>query len=426
MIGFAVLLFILLILFGMDIGFAMIAAAVLGMAFKSGGEVDLVQAPLAMLGGIDETALIAIPMFILAGELMNKGGVTLRLVNWSMAMVGHMRGALSQVSLLTNLIMAGISGSAVADASAIGTAMIPSMKREGYRRGYPEAVIACGAMLGPILPPSIPMIVYAVMANLSIIRLFLAGVIPGFLLLAGYMTIAAILARKHNYAARPKASWPERGRVTRMSGWALMMPVIVIVGIRFGLLTDSEAAAFVAVYALVIGFVIYRDLKTKQLGEVFYAAGRTTAVVLFLLAAAGPFSWLVSESRIAAAVANGILHVSDQPWVVLLVLNLFLILVGKILEPLPAMVITLPALLPIGAALGLDPIQFAMIVILNLMTGMLTPPVGILLFVTSAVGRTPIGPIVREIIPFFCWSLFVLFLLCAFPPLTTWLPSLGG
>jgi tripartite ATP-independent transporter DctM subunit len=426
MIGLAVLLFILLILFGMDIGFAMIAAAVLGMAFKSGGEVDLVQAPLAMLGGIDETALIAIPMFILAGELMNKGGVTLRLVNWSMAMVGHMRGALSQVSLLTNLIMAGISGSAVADASAIGTAMIPSMKQEGYRRGYPEAVIACGAMLGPILPPSIPMIVYAVMANLSIIRLFLAGVIPAFLLLAGYMTIAALMARRHNYAARPKATWLERGRVTRMSGWALMMPIIVIVGIRFGLLTDSEAAAFVAVYALVIGFAIYRDLKTKQLGEVFYAAGRTTAVVLFLLAAAGPFSWLVSESRIAAAVANGILHVSDQPWVVLLVLNLFLILVGKILEPLPAMVITLPALLPIGQALGIDPIQFAMIIILNLMTGMLTPPVGILLFVTSAVGRTPIGPIVREIIPFFCWSLFVLALLCAFPPLTTWLPSLGG
>lgn len=422
----SVILFIVLILIGLDIGFSMITAAMVGMLFKSGGGVDIVQAPLTMLGSIDETALVAIPLFILAGELMNRGGVTLRLINWSMAMVGHLRGSLSQVSLTTNLVMAGISGSAVADASAIGTAMIPSMKQEGYRRGYPEAVIACGAMLGPILPPSIPMIVYAVLANLSIIRLFLAGIIPGFMLLAGYMAICAWQARRHHYRSRPKASWPERARVTRASIWALMMPILIIVGIRFGLLTDTEAAAFVAVYALLVGLMVYRELKPDKLSEVFYSAGRTMAVVLFLLAAAGPFSWLISESRVASTIANAILGISDQPWVILLTVNVFLILVGKILEPLPAMIITLPALLPIGAQLGMDPIQYAMILILNLMTGMLTPPVGILLFVTSAVGRTPIGPIVREVIPFFIWSLIVLTLICAFPPLTLWLPSLGG
>jgi tripartite ATP-independent transporter DctM subunit len=426
MILFSVVLFIVLILLGLDIGFAMITAAMIGMLFKGGGGVDIVQAPLSMLGGIDETALVAIPLFILAGELMNRGGVTLRLINWSMAMVGHMRGSLSQVSLTTNLVMAGISGSAVADASAIGTAMIPSMKSEGYRRGYPEAVIACGAMLGPILPPSIPMIVYAVLANLSIIRLFLAGIIPGFMLLAGYMAICAWQARRHGYKSRPRASWPERAKVTRASIWALLMPVLIIVGIRFGLLTDTEAAAFVAVYALLVGLAVYRELKLGELGSAFYAAGRTMAVVLFLLAAAGPFSWLISESRIAATIAKSILSISEEHWVVLLTVNVFLILVGKILEPLPAMIITLPALLPIGAQLGLDPIQYAMILILNLMTGMLTPPVGILLFVTSAVGRTPIGPIVREVIPFFIWSLIVLALICAFPPLTLWLPGLGG
>jgi tripartite ATP-independent transporter DctM subunit len=422
MILFSVVLFVVLILAGLDIGFAMITAALIGMLFKGGGGVDIAQAPLSMLGGIDETALVAIPLFILAGELMNRGGVTLRLITWSMAMVGHMRGSLSQVSLTTNLVMAGISGSAVADASAIGTAMIPSMKREGYRRGYPEAVIACGAMLGPILPPSIPMIVYAVLANLSIIRLFLAGIIPGFMLLAGYMAICAWQARRHGYQSRPRASWPERARVTRASIWALMMPVLIIAGIRFGLLTDTEAAAFVAVYALLVGLAVYRELKPGELGSAFYSAGRTMAVVLFLLAAAGPFSWLISESRVAATIAKGILGISDQPWVVLLTVNVFLILVGKILEPLPAMIITLPALLPIGAQLGMDPIQYAMILILNLMTA----PVGILLFVTSAVGRTPIGPIVREIVPFFIWSLIVLALICAFPPLTLWLPRLGG
>lgn len=426
MIALAIGLFILLILLGMDIGFSMILAAIAGMLFRPGADINIVQVPLTMVSGIDQAALLAIPMFILAGEIMNRGGVTRRLIEWSMAMTGHFRGSLSQVSIMTNLIMAGISGSAVADASAIGAALIPSMKTEGYRRGYPEAVIACGAMLGPILPPSIPMIVYAVIANLSIIRLFLAGIIPGLLLAFGYMAICAIIARRHAYLARPRASWGQRASVTRESIWALIMPIIILVGIRFGLFTDNEAAAVVAAYALIVGFGIYRDLKIHELGEIFYHAGRTTAVVLFLLAAAGPFSWLISESQIAAQMANAILNISNEHWVVLLIVNLFLILVGKILEPLPAMIITLPTLLPIGAHLGIDPIQYAMIVILNLMTGMMTPPVGLLLFVTSAISRTPMGPIIRHSIPFFLWSLFVLALVCTFPFLTTWLPSLGS
>jgi len=419
-------LFLLLMLAGMDVGFSMILAAAAGMLVKTDRVVDTVMVPLTMLSGVDSAALVSVPMFILAGEAMNHGGVTRRLIDWSLAMVGHMRGSLSQVSVVTNLIMAGVSGSAVADATATGTALIPAMKSDGYRPGYAGAVIAASAMLGPIIPPSIPMVIYAVIANLSIIKLFLAGVVPGLMLAAGYMVICAVTARRRNYGSRPAASWPERLKTTRQSIWALMMPVLILGGIRFGIVTDTEASAVIVVYALLVGVFIYRELKLRDLGRLIYDAGRTSAVILFLLAAAGPFSWLLSESRVAVGIADSIMAISSHPAVILLIVNVLLLLVGKVLEPLPAMVIFLPALLPIQQQLAIDPIQFAMIVILNLMIGMQTPPIGLLLFVVSAVGRVPIGPVIVEITPFVLWSLAVLILICLFPPIVTWLPSLGG
>jgi len=424
-ITLVVIVFFLLILGGLDVGFAMILAALLGMLIKGGPAIDTVTIPLTLVSHVDTAALLTIPMFILAGEVMNRGGVTRRLVEWSTAMVGHMRGSLSQVSVVSNLIMSGISGSAVADASATGAILIPAMRKEGYKPGYAGAVIAAAAMLGPIIPPSIPMIVYAVMANLSIIRLFLAGIVPGFMLAAGYMVICAVIARRRGYAARPKASWEERLGATRLSIWALMMPVLILVGIRYGIVTDTEAAGVIVVYALFVGLVVYRELKLRDLGSLIYEAGRTSAVILFLLAAAGPFSWLMSEARVAAGIADAILGVSQNPLVVLLVVNLLLLIVGKILEPLPAMVMFIPALIPVQQALAVDPIHFAMIVIINLMIGMQTPPIGLLLFVVCAIGKLPMGSVIVEILPFVGWSVVVLILITIFPPLVTWLPNLG-
>lgn len=415
------LVFFGLLVAGLDVGFAMILAAMIGMLMHGG--IDLVMAPLTVVSGVDSAALITVPLFVLAGEIMNRGGVTRRLIEWSTAMVGHLRGSLSQVALMTNLIMAGISGSAVADATATGGILIPAMKKEGYKPGYAAAVIAAGAMLGPILPPSIPLIIYAIMANLSIGKLFLAGVVPGLLLFFGYMAICAWVARREGYAAKEAATWMERAVATRGSIWALLVPVLIIVGIRSGVITETEAAGVICVYALIVGLAIYRDLKIRSLGEVFLAAGKTSAVILFLLAAAGPFSWLLNESHIATRISQGILSLSSDPLVILLIVNLMLFVVGMILEPLPALVMFVPTLLPIQAQLGLDPIQFAMIVVLNLMIGMLHPPIGLLLFVTGAVGRVPLWPIAVQLLPFLGWSLLVLVLISVFPGIVTWLPN---
>jgi len=415
------LVFFGLLVAGLDVGFAMILAAMIGMLMHGG--IDLVMAPLTVVSGVDSAALITVPLFVLAGEIMNRGGVTRRLIEWSTAMVGHLRGSLSQVALMTNLIMAGISGSAVADATATGGILIPAMKKEGYKPGYAAAVIAAGAMLGPILPPSIPLIIYAIMANLSIGKLFLAGIVPGLLLFFGYMVICAWVARREGYAAKEAATWMERAVATRGSIWALLVPVLIIAGIRSGFITETEAAGVICVYALIVGLAIYRDLKIRSLGEVFLAAGKTSAVILFLLAAAGPFSWLLNESHIATRISQGILSLSSDPLVILLIVNLMLFVVGMILEPLPALVMFVPTLLPIQAQLGLDPIQFAMIVVLNLMIGMLHPPIGLLLFVTGAVGRVPLWPIAVQLLPFLGWSLLVLVLISVFPGIVTWLPN---
>lgn len=423
MIVFSTLVFFALLMVGLDVGFSMILAALVGMMLRSGAGIDPVMAPLTLVSGVDSAALVTVPLFVLAGDVMNRGGVTRRLIEWSSAMVGHFRGSLSQVAVITNLIMAGITGSAVADATATGGILIPEMKKEGYRPGYAAAVIAAGAMLGPILPPSIPMILYGIMANVSIFRLFLGGIVPALLLCAGYMAICGWTARRRNYPAKPPASWAARAAVTRKSIWALLMPVLIIGGIRSGVITVTEAAGMICLYALLVGLVIYRDLKLRDLPSVFYSAGRTSAVILFLLAAAGPFSWLLNEAHIATTISQSILGLSSNPLVVLLVVNLLLLAVGMVLEPLPALVMFVPTLLPIQQQLGIDPIHFATVVIVNLMIGMLHPPVGLLVFVTSAVGKVPLWSVAVEVLPFLAWSLVVLLMITGLPGLVTWLPN---
>ena len=424
-IAISTVLFFVLLIAGLDVGFSMIVAALLGMMLHAGGGVDPVMVPLTLVSGVDSAALVAVPLFVLAGEIMNHGGLTRRLIDWASAMVGHFRGSLSQVSMMTNLVMAGISGSAVADATATGSLLIPAMKKDGYKPAYASAVIAAGAMLGPILPPSIPMIVYAVIANVSIARLFLAGIVPGLMLFFGYVAICAWIARRRGYHAKPRAPFREQLRSTRIAIWALMVPILILVGIRSGVITETEAAGVICVYALLVGIFVYRDLKLRDLGEVFYSAGKISAVILFLLAAAGPFAWLMSESHIATRVSAAILGFSSDPLVVLLVVNLMLLAVGMVFEPLPALVMFVPTLIPIQAQLGIDPIHFATVVILNLMIGMLHPPVGLLILVTGAIGRVRLWPVAIETLPFLGWSLVVLALISIFPALATWLPNIS-
>jgi tripartite ATP-independent transporter DctM subunit len=415
--------FLLLIVIGVDVGWSMILSAWFGIVTKSDRAVDALLLPQTMMGGVNYYALVQIPLFILAGELMNRGGLTQRLIDWALSMLGHLRGSLGHVSVLTNLVMAGVSGSAVADAVAIGKPLIPAMKREGYNEGYAAAIVAAGALLGPIIPPSIPMVVYAQIANESVAKMFMAGIVPGFMLAAGFFVIATIVAWKRGYPRKERV--PLRGRVkaTGSAFWALLMPIIIIVGIRFGVFTETEVAAAVVVYALIVSLFIYKGMKLSDLPQMLKDAGRTSATILFLLAAAGPFSWLVAESQVSEVAVHAIKSISDNPLVILFVINVFLLIVGSLIEPLPAMVIFLPALIPIGHQLGIDPIHFGAVVVVNLMIGLLHPPVGLLLFVTSSVGNVRILSVAWAALPFLAWSLIVLGLIIAFPPLTTWLPG---
>jgi TRAP-type transport system large permease protein len=414
--------FIIALLIGLDVGFSMLLSAWLGVGYR-GDDVNAVMIPQFLVAGVDTYALVQVPLFILAGELMNQGGLTLRLIDWAQAMVGRLKGSLGHVSVLTNLIMAGVSGSAVADAVATGKPLIPAMKKAGYGEGFAGAVIAAGALLGPIIPPSIPMVVYAQLSNQSVVKLFMAGVMPGLLLAAGFMVICSIMAHLRDYPSTAPVSLRGKAQATGRAGWALLMPVIIIGGIRFGYTTDTEAAVVAVVYSLFVSLFIYRGIRASGLKKLFYEAGRSTAVILFLLAAAGPFSWLVAESQISQTVVDTIHTWSSNPIMVLLIINGFLLLIGCIIEPLPAMIIFLPLLIPLGAQVGIDPIQFGAVVVLNLMIGLMHPPIGLLLFIVSSVGKVPIGKVMWEILPFLAWALVVLVLTIVFPPIATWLPS---
>ena len=415
--------FLLALLIGFDVGFSMILAAWLGILAKPGDIIDTAMMPLSMIAGVDSYALVQVPLFILAGELMNSGGLTMRLIDWAMALVGRLKGSLAHVSVITNFVMAGVSGSAVADAVATGKPLIPAMRKEGYGEGFAGAVIVAGALLGPILPPSIPMVVYAQISSQSVVKLFMAGVVPAILLAAGFLVVCSLVARYRSYPSREPVDLKAKVRATGRASWALMMPVIVIGGIRFGLLTVTESAAVAVLYALIVSFVVHRGITLTQLPRLIFQAGRSTAVILFLLAAAGPFSWLVAESQINQTVITAIQSVSTNPIVVLLIVNVFLLLIGCIVEPLPAMIIFLPLLIPLGAQVGIDPIQFGAVVVLNLMIGLMHPPIGLLLFVVSSVGKLRLGPVMWEVLPFLGWALLVLVLTIVFPPITTWLPS---
>ncbi len=286
--------FLAAVLAGFDVGLSMLGAAMLGMLLHPVSAVDLVMAPLTMTTSVNNSTLVTIPLFVLAAELMNQGGLTRRLIDWSLSIVGHVRGSLSQVSIISNLIMAGVSGSAVADAAATGGLLIPAMRKEGYPDGYAGAVVAAGAMLGPIIPPSVPMIIYAVIANESVLKLFMAGIVPGLMLAAGYMVICYVIARTRGYPFRARQTWAACLVTTQYSIFALGMPLIIVLGMRFGFVTDIEASAAAALYALVVSVFVYRAIGWRSLVEVFFSASRSAAAVLFLLAAAGPFGWLLA------------------------------------------------------------------------------------------------------------------------------------
>jgi tripartite ATP-independent transporter DctM subunit len=378
-----------------------------------------------VINGVDSFPLLAVPFFILAGNLMNTAGITNRIYDFAKALVGWMRGGLGQVNIGGSVIFAGMSGTAVADAGGLGTIEIKAMKDHGYDLDFAVGVTAASSTIGPIIPPSLPMVIYGVMANASIGQLFAAGFIPGFMMAGALMVMVAWYARVRHYPRDAAFSLPVLGQTFVRAFLALLTPAIIIGGMMFGLFTPTEAAIAACVWALFLGLVVYRTLDLRRLLRVSFDTIETTAVVLFIVAAASIFAWVLTSSRITEQFAAVVLGATDSPWLVLLLMNLILLVVGCFLETIAAITILVPVFLPIIEKLGIDPVHFGVVMVLNLMIGLLTPPVGMVLYVLSRVSGLSFERCVAATTPFLIPLVLVLALITFIPSLTLWLPTLA-
>lgn len=415
--------FFVLLLVGMPIVFAMGLASAVFLIFAGGG-IPLMVVPHQMIAGIDNFPLLAIPFFFLAGELMNAAGITQRLVAFATALVGHIRGGLAYVVIVTNVVMAGFSGTALADASATGSVLIPAMKRQGYGAGFAAAVTAAAATIGPIIPPSIPMIIYAVVAEVSVGSLFLAGVIPGLLMGAYLFVVTYIISRRRGYPVQTRSTWRELMTATRRASWALMAPVIILGGIITGVVTPTEAGVLAVVYSLAVGFGIHRELKARDLPGIFRRTAVGTAVIMIIVGASGVMGWLVANLRIGEAVVSGVTAITQSPWMILLLMNVFFLIVGCLMDPLAGMLIFIPVFLPLIKHVHIDPVHFGLVVVLNLMIGLLTPPVGYLLFMSAEMAAVPMDAVIREVTPLLIVLVAVLVLSTYWPGMVMAIPNL--
>ncbi|MFZ7091625.1 TRAP transporter large permease [Primorskyibacter sp. 2E233] len=419
-------LFLLFLMIGLPVFFGMLAAPGL-LLYLNGQERDLSLLYRNVYNGMDSFPLMAIPFFMLAGELMNRGGITMRLVEFSQAMMGHLRGGLAHVNILSSMLFAGLSGSAVADTSALGSMLIPAMEREGYTRRFAAAITAASSVIGPIIPPSGIMIIYAYVMGESVAALFLAGIVPGILVGLGLMIAVKLMADRYDFpASRSKATWGERGQASIKAFFPLLTPVIILGGILGGVFTPTEAAAVAVAYAILIGMFVLHTLRLKDLPDVLMRAAMTSAVVLLLVGAAMAFKTVVSLSHAPEALAAFILSLSENPLVLLFLINLLLFIVGMFLDAGPAIIILGPILAPIFTNLGIDSIHFAIIMSVNLTVGLATPPMGLVLFVASSVSGEKVETIAKAILPFLLVEVIVIFLITFIPEISMTIPRLTG
>jgi TRAP-type transport system large permease protein len=372
-----------------------------------------------MVTGANTFTLLAIPFFLLAGELMNAGGLSRRIVEFAVACVGHIRGGLGIVAVIAAVVMASLSGSAAADSAALAAILIPMMRQAGYNVPRSAGLMAAGGVIAPVIPPSIAFIIFGVAANVSITALFMGGIVPGLLMAVSLIGAWIIVSRRENVAPLPRRNGRERLAATLRAGWALMMPVIILGGIRFGVFTPTEAAVIAAVYALFVGMFIYRELKIAHLYRVFLAAAKMTAVVLFLVSAALVTSWLITRANIPTEIIRFLGPVLDSPKLLMLVIVLLVLVVGTVLDLAPTILILAPVLMPVIVTAGIDPVYFGIIFVMTTCIGLLTPPVGVVLNVVSGVARVPLGKVIVGVMPFLLAEVCVLLLLIAVPEIVT-------
>lgn len=414
-----VLLFLLLLVLGVPIIFVMGFTA---MVYMMMNHMPLIALPQRMWVGMDSFVLLAIPFYVLMGNIMTTSEVTDKMVKWVKLFVGRVHGGLAHVNILASVIFAGISGSSNADTAAIGGLMIPAMKRDGYDADFATAVTVSSSCISPIIPPSIVFVVYAVVSEQSIAALFLGGVFPGLILAAMQMTVVLFFAKKRGYPRdETRPTWREFVKVSLDGVWILVAPGIILYGILTGTFTPTEAGAFAAIYTLVIAFG-YRRLKIRQLPEIVFDTVLITAGAYFLVAMASAFGWMLTIAQVPQTVTRFITSITENPVLILLMINLMLLFVGTFMEAVSALIVLVPILLPVTAAVGVHPVHLGVIMCVNLVLGFITPPVGTCLFVGSSIGKISIERLSRAVIPFFIASVIGLLIITLVPELVLWLP----
>jgi tripartite ATP-independent transporter DctM subunit len=413
-----------LLMLAIPVAFSLTLTAIAAIVWVGG--IDLMIVPQQLFGAVDSLLLLSIPFFLLAGDLMTAGGLTTRLLRLTNALLGRFRGGLAMSNVASAVFMSGISGSAVADTSALGRVLIPAMIKEGYSPGFAAALTASANIVGPIIPPSIAFVIIGVMTNLSISKLFMAGVLPGVLYGLVMLLLAWGISVRRGYPVHGRAPKGELWAATRAAFWALMMPVLIITGIRAGVFNVTECSAVSVLYALVVGGLVYRELTWKGLHEALLRTARTSAVVMIVIAGAQAVSWVLAYQNIPQTIAEAMLAATASPWIFLLIVNVFLLFIGTFMENGPAMVMLVPVLFPIAAKLGIDPYHFAMIVSVNLILGLITPPVAICLSLGSVIAGCKTSEATREVWPFLGAAIGVLMLITFIPGISLWLPALLG
>ncbi len=410
--------------FGLVVGIPIaITLGLSSLAYLLVMDIPAVVMPQKMYAGMDVFVLLSIPGFILAGNLMNRGGITERIIRFANALVGWIRGGLGLTNVGASMLFGGITGTAVADAASIGGVMIPGMKKAGYPADFSAAVTAASSTVGPIIPPSVPMIIVGALSSISVGKMFLAGAIPGILMGLAMMVTTYIIARRRNF---PRQEWKGAGEIARSFAgafWALAMTGLILYGLLSGIATPTETAIVASVYALVVGLFVYRELPLKEVPKILVDSAVSAAGILVLVGFANVFGWILVSERIPQTIADAVLSFTDNRFVIILIITILLLIVGMFMETIAALIILFVPLLTLATSVGIDPLHFATFAVLNLMIGLTTPPLGVCLFVCAGIAKLPLSPVIIAILPYIATNIFILLLVCYFPPLATWLPS---
>ena len=416
--------FLVLLLIDMPIAFALGIATMITLATSE--TLPLNSLVTRAFVGVDSFTLLAIPFFIAAGEIMNACGITERIVTLSRAIVGHIRGGLAHVTIVSNMFFSGISGSATADASALGSMMIPAMRKNGFDADYAVAVNASASAMGPIIPPSIMMVIYGSIASVSISQLFMGGFVPGIMVGLGLMVMAYLIAKRRSYPAPDRAELPPIRPALRRATLALAMPVIILGGIFSGIFTATEAGVVAVVYALLVGAFVYRTLTLRKLADLLVQSAITTASAMFLIAMATSFAWLLAWGGFGSAVLSFLSRISSEPTVAVMLILGFILLLGLFIEGIPILVIFTPVLLPVVVGLNVDLVYFGVVLVMAVVIGSVTPPVGILTYICCSIAGISISEALGALIPFCAVLIAVLVLVAIFPQLILFVPNLFG